>query len=251
MSMVAFDLRRMSSAEALALQRRADRIYALTALSEGALSMGELGRRLQINGASTSYLANVLVKEGLVDRRVVATDRRSRLLVITAEGRNMLARVDAAHPAAAPSRKVNDVLKDPERRAVAAIAICDLHHLLANLASAIGMVRIERLRESIPLGEAEFADLRDVVEEVRAFRPRVFRNADQMVRVQKAVTELIVANGMSSAISWSPLNLETCADLISQDVRAWLANRPTAPVDPDARPPKRRGGPRRLSNLVS
>jgi DNA-binding MarR family transcriptional regulator len=65
--------------------------------ADGALSMGELSRRLMVSNGNVTGLVEKLVKEGLVDRRASAGDRRVQMVSLTPKGRRSFEDVARAH----------------------------------------------------------------------------------------------------------------------------------------------------------
>ncbi|WP_236037380.1 MarR family winged helix-turn-helix transcriptional regulator [Belnapia arida] len=63
----------------------------------GGLTLGEISRRMMVSNGNVTGLAARLEEEGLVERRVSATDRRAQSLRLTAKGRREFARQSAAH----------------------------------------------------------------------------------------------------------------------------------------------------------
>ncbi|CAA9234573.1 MAG: Transcriptional regulator, MarR family [uncultured Craurococcus sp.] len=63
----------------------------------GGLTLGEISRRMMVSNGNVTGLAARLEEEGLVERRVSATDRRAQSLRLTAKGRREFARQSSAH----------------------------------------------------------------------------------------------------------------------------------------------------------
>jgi DNA-binding MarR family transcriptional regulator len=61
------------------------------------LALGEVSRRMMVSNGNVTGLAARLEEEGLVERRVSRTDRRSQVLRLTPRGRREFARQSAAH----------------------------------------------------------------------------------------------------------------------------------------------------------
>jgi DNA-binding MarR family transcriptional regulator len=61
------------------------------------LTMGELSRRMMVSGGNISGIASQLVKEGLVDRSTVPDNRRTFIVKLTLEGRQLFAKMAAEH----------------------------------------------------------------------------------------------------------------------------------------------------------
>ena len=53
------------------------------------LKMGELSRRMMVTGGNVTGLTDQLVREGLVERRPIASDRRAHAVCLTAKGRSL------------------------------------------------------------------------------------------------------------------------------------------------------------------
>ena len=69
------------------------------ALAHGPMSVKQLANLLQLSEAATSRAADAMVRRGLVTRTECAEDRRSRLLELTPEGRQMRDRIIEARVA--------------------------------------------------------------------------------------------------------------------------------------------------------
>ncbi len=63
----------------------------------GGLTLGAISQRMMVSNGNVTGLAARLEEEGLVERRVSATDRRAQSLRLTAKGRREFARQSAAH----------------------------------------------------------------------------------------------------------------------------------------------------------
>lgn len=63
----------------------------------GALTLGEISRRMMVSNGNITGLAARLEAEGLVERRVCDADRRAQWLRLTPKGRREFARQSAAH----------------------------------------------------------------------------------------------------------------------------------------------------------
>ena len=79
------------------------------------MTQTELARRLSIDAPATSVIVNDLVDRGLVIRTEHATDRRFKVVAITAAGRAVVDSVTADDTAAPP---MFDALDDDRRRAL-------------------------------------------------------------------------------------------------------------------------------------
>jgi DNA-binding MarR family transcriptional regulator len=64
------------------------RAKALRFLAAGPMSMRDLAERLAIDRPYTTLIVDDLERRGLVERRVDLTDRRAKIVTITAPGRN-------------------------------------------------------------------------------------------------------------------------------------------------------------------
>lgn len=62
----------------------------------GAMSQGELGRRLRLEKSTVSRLVRQLVKRRSIRRQTHAEDKRIVLISLTPEGRRMVERLDTA-----------------------------------------------------------------------------------------------------------------------------------------------------------
>jgi DNA-binding MarR family transcriptional regulator len=89
-------LRRRLRAEFGTTLPRFDVMAALDRAPEG-LSMSELSRRLMVTNGNTTMLVGALEKDGLVQRSVPASDRRSFTVELTDTGRETFARIADAH----------------------------------------------------------------------------------------------------------------------------------------------------------
>jgi DNA-binding MarR family transcriptional regulator len=61
------------------------------------LKMGELSRRMMVTGGNITGLTDLLVAEGLVERRPIAGDRRAHAVCLTAKGRQSFDVMAKAH----------------------------------------------------------------------------------------------------------------------------------------------------------
>ena len=91
------------------------RFRALRRIAVGEMTQTELARRLSIDAPATSVIVNDLVDRGLVIRTEHATDRRFKVVAITAAGRAVVDSVTADDTAAPP---MFDTLDDDRRRAL-------------------------------------------------------------------------------------------------------------------------------------
>lgn len=83
------------------------------------LTMGELSRRMMVTSGNVTGLAARLIREGLVERRVDAADRRSATLRLTAAGRRAFGQMAPVH--AEWIAQVFETLGAGERDALAAL----------------------------------------------------------------------------------------------------------------------------------
>lgn len=83
------------------------------------LTMGELSRRMMVTSGNVTGLAARLIREGLVERRVDAADRRSATLRLTAAGRRAFGQMAPVH--AGWIAEVFDGLEAGERDQLAAL----------------------------------------------------------------------------------------------------------------------------------
>ncbi len=63
--------------------------FTVEALAGGALTMGELGTRMGVAESTATRILNVLVRDGLVERKPGESDRRQVRASLTAKGRTM------------------------------------------------------------------------------------------------------------------------------------------------------------------
>ena len=61
------------------------------------LTLGELSQRMMVSNGNVTSIVEALVGQGLLDRKTSATDRRSHLVSLTADGRRVFRRMAAAH----------------------------------------------------------------------------------------------------------------------------------------------------------
>jgi DNA-binding MarR family transcriptional regulator len=61
------------------------------------LRMGELSRRMMVTGGNVTGITAALVKEGLVERRAIAGDRRAHAVRLTAVGKRAFDAMAAEH----------------------------------------------------------------------------------------------------------------------------------------------------------
>ncbi len=91
---------------------------ALEALGHlGAMTIGELGKKMLVTGGNMTVVIDNLQKEGLVVRKAGEKDRRSIMVDLTVKGRDMFNRIFPRH--AAFIAKVASVLTEKEQRELA------------------------------------------------------------------------------------------------------------------------------------
>jgi DNA-binding MarR family transcriptional regulator len=78
---------------ALDLGRGTGRVKALLRLAEGPLSLGGIAEAVGADAPYATLIVDTLEKRGLVERRPDPADRRRKLVSLTAEGREAVARV--------------------------------------------------------------------------------------------------------------------------------------------------------------
>jgi DNA-binding MarR family transcriptional regulator len=61
------------------------------------LTMGELSRRLMVSGGNVTGITDQLVRDGLVERRAIAGDRRAYAVRLTSRGKRAFDAMAAAH----------------------------------------------------------------------------------------------------------------------------------------------------------
>jgi DNA-binding MarR family transcriptional regulator len=61
------------------------------------MTLGELSQRMMVSNGNVTGLAERLVEQGLLDRRVSPTDRRAQLVSLTAEGRRVFRAMARTH----------------------------------------------------------------------------------------------------------------------------------------------------------
>lgn len=72
-------------------------LMAQLAKSEAPLALGELSRRLMVTNGNVTGLVERLVDDGLVERRVDPSDRRSARVTLTRDGAALFATMAQAH----------------------------------------------------------------------------------------------------------------------------------------------------------
>jgi DNA-binding MarR family transcriptional regulator len=87
-----------------------------------------LARRIGLDASTTGGIVNRLAERGLIDRRVAASDRRSRTLAVSEEGRRLL---QTAGPA----------VKAAQRRLLAPLSAAERDQFVGLLSRLIGAHR--------------------------------------------------------------------------------------------------------------
>jgi MarR family transcriptional regulator, 2-MHQ and catechol-resistance regulon repressor len=67
---------------------------------KGPLLLGEVQRKILVSSGGVTYLVDRLEKQGLVERRACAEDRRARYAALTAAGTAVMAGIFPAHASA-------------------------------------------------------------------------------------------------------------------------------------------------------
>jgi DNA-binding MarR family transcriptional regulator len=101
-------LRRRMRAQFGTTLPRFDVMAALDRAADG-LSMSELSRHLMVTNGNTTTLVSAMERDGLVQRTVSASDRRSFSVALTAAGRASFEELAAVH-----ARWVSELLADVE-----------------------------------------------------------------------------------------------------------------------------------------
>src|SRR5438132_9189169 len=68
-------------------------------LHKGPLPVNEIGKKVLLTSGSITVAVDRLVTKGLVERRASRTDRRTRIVHLTKEGRKLITRAYAEHAA--------------------------------------------------------------------------------------------------------------------------------------------------------
>jgi MarR family 2-MHQ and catechol resistance regulon transcriptional repressor len=87
-------------------------------LHKGTLPVNEIGRKVLLTSGSITVAVDRLETKGLVERRASSTDRRTRMVHLTKEGRKFITRAYAEHAA------------DMERLAAASLTIAERKTLI-------------------------------------------------------------------------------------------------------------------------
>lgn len=106
---------------------RFDLMAQLEKTPEG-LTLGSLSRRMMVSNGNITAIVEALVKDGLVERRASAQDRRAQLVSLTGAGRQSFRAMAAAH-------------QDWIAAAFADLAPADVERLMALLAKAKASAR--------------------------------------------------------------------------------------------------------------
>src|ERR671916_1022304 len=91
-TLVEAEVRRRLRAEFGTTLPRFDLLAQLERAPPGGLTLGEVSRRMMVSNGNVTGFAARLEGEGVVGRRVSATDRRAQSLRLTAKGRREFAR---------------------------------------------------------------------------------------------------------------------------------------------------------------
>ena len=86
------------------VMKHSDFVVLEALLHKGPQLVNELGRRTELTSGSITTAVDRLEKRGLVRRASHASDRRARMIHLTREGRERVARVFARHEAVAKPR---------------------------------------------------------------------------------------------------------------------------------------------------
>ncbi|MGH6895885.1 MAG: MarR family winged helix-turn-helix transcriptional regulator [Geminicoccaceae bacterium] len=95
-SVIEREMRRVLRARFATTLPRFDLMAALERAPDG-LTMGELSRRLMVSGGNVTSIVAGLERDGLVDRRSPASDRRTTYVALTGRGRAAFAAMARAH----------------------------------------------------------------------------------------------------------------------------------------------------------
>jgi MarR family 2-MHQ and catechol resistance regulon transcriptional repressor len=90
-------------------------------LNKGPQKVNEIGRRIDLTSGSITSAVDRLEDRGLVKRGLDATDRRSRIVRLTAEGRRNIVEVFARHEEALEA--ATDALTKTERKALVELLV--------------------------------------------------------------------------------------------------------------------------------
>src|SRR6476619_5892970 len=66
-------------------------------LHKGPLPVNEVGKKILLTSGSITVAVDRLERRGLVERRAHGTDRRTRVVHLTGEGKNLITRIYAVH----------------------------------------------------------------------------------------------------------------------------------------------------------
>lgn len=104
-------------------------------LHKGPLPINEIGKKVLLTSGSITVAVDRLESKGLVERRASGTDRRARIVHLTKQGKDMIARIYAAHAS------------DMEKLAAASLTRTERETLIG-LLKKIGYEAAERLEQS-------------------------------------------------------------------------------------------------------
>src|ERR1700756_1103894 len=92
-NLVASHPRKEMIRDALALGRGSGRVKSLMWLSEGPLSLSGLAEAIGVDAPYATLIVDSLEERGLVERRADPADRRRKLVSLTSQGKEAVARV--------------------------------------------------------------------------------------------------------------------------------------------------------------
>jgi MarR family 2-MHQ and catechol resistance regulon transcriptional repressor len=104
-------------------------------LHKGPLPINEIGKKVLLTSGSITVAVDRLESKGLVERRASGADRRARIVHLTKQGKDMIARIYAAHAS------------DMEKLAAASLTRTERETLIG-LLKKIGYEAAERLEQS-------------------------------------------------------------------------------------------------------
>ncbi len=104
-------------------------------LHKGPLPINEIGKKVLLTSGSITVAVDRLESKGLVERRASGTDRRARIVHLTKQGREMIARIYADHAS------------DMEQLAAASLSRAERETLIS-LLKKIGYEAAARLEQS-------------------------------------------------------------------------------------------------------
>jgi MarR family 2-MHQ and catechol resistance regulon transcriptional repressor len=97
-----------------------------TLYHRGPLLLGDLQRRVLVSSGGVTYLVDRLEKQGLVERRACATDRRARYAALTAAGEARIGSIFPGH-AAVVERAVAGLCAEEQALAIDLLRTLGLH----------------------------------------------------------------------------------------------------------------------------